>query len=73
MRYNRRWALAWSMGIWIYSLLVWIWVGVNYYVFPRYQFEAISIYVPIPQNLLADVMFPVSFLSFVIWAYLRQT
>lgn len=72
MRYNRRWALSLSLGLSIYSFIVWLWVGINYYVYPRYQFEGISAYIPIPQDLLADVAFPVSFLSFVLWYYLKQ-
>ena len=72
MQYNRRWAVSIFMGLWVYCLLVWGWVGVNYYVYPRYQFLGISVWIPIPQNILADVTFPVSFLSFVIWYYLRQ-
>lgn len=72
MRYNKRWAVSFFLGLWMYSLIVWGWIGLNYYVYPKYQFEAISIYIPIPQNLLADAMFPVSFLSFVIWHYLRN-
>jgi hypothetical protein len=27
---------------------------------------------PIPQNLVADIAFPVSFICFVVWLYLRK-
>jgi hypothetical protein len=72
MRYNRRLAKHFFMALWIYSLIVWGWIGVNYYVYPRYQLESISIYVPIPQDILADIAFPVSFISLVVWLYLRE-
>ncbi len=59
-------------GIWIYSLITWAYIVADMFVFPQYQTLGISKYVPIPQNILADVAFPVSFLSFVYWEYLKK-
>ncbi len=54
-------------------MLLWGWIGVNYYIFPQYQFGPLSVYVPIPQNLLAVGAFPTSLVCFVAWSYLRKT
>lgn len=59
-------------GLWIYALLLWGWIALNYYLLPVYQYSPLSIYVPIPQNLIADMAFPASFLLFVLWRYLRK-
>jgi len=70
---NRRNNLLLSIfkGIWIYSLLLWLYTVASTFVFPQYQYDQISIYIHIPQNLISDVSFPVSFLAFVVWEYLR--
>ena len=44
-----------------------------FFVYPADQYDQLSIYVPIPQNLLAILAFPVSFVSFIIWEYLKKT
>lgn len=60
------------LGMWLYSLGLWGWIALNYYLLPAYQTGPLSIYIPIPQNLVADVAFPVSFICFVVWNYLRK-
>ncbi|HYB03681.1 MAG TPA: hypothetical protein VED17_04420, partial [Nitrososphaerales archaeon] len=37
----------------------------------QYQYAAISRLIPIPQNLIAVIAFPVSFFAFIGWEYLR--
>ena len=68
----RRLAVSFLLGLWIYCLILWAWVGLNYYLEPSLQFAPLSIYVPIRQNLAADLAFPISFISFVLWSYLRK-
>jgi hypothetical protein len=60
------------LGMWLYSLALWGWIALNYYLLPAYQYGPLSIYVPVPQNLVADLAFPASFVFFVIWNYLRK-
>jgi hypothetical protein len=59
-------------GLWIYTLILWAYIVADMFVFPQYQYSAISRIVPIPQNLIAVVAFPISFLSFVLWEYKRN-
>ena len=59
-------------GLWIYSLILWTYIVADMFVFPQYQYSAISRLVPIPQNLIAVVAFPISFLSFVLWELKRS-
>jgi len=59
-------------GIWIYGLILWVYVAVDAFLFPEYQFLGISAWIPIPQNILADFAFPISFISFVWWEYLKK-
>ncbi|MCL4519339.1 MAG: hypothetical protein M1587_09095 [Thaumarchaeota archaeon] len=59
-------------GIWIYSLIVWVYVVFDMFRFPAYQYLGISMWIPIPENVIADVAFPVSFLCFVAWEYLKR-
>ena len=68
---RRKKASALALGVWIYSLILWVYVVIDSFLFPPYQYLAISMYVPIPQNVIADVAFPLSFVCFVYWAYLR--
>jgi hypothetical protein len=69
---NRKLAIPLLKGIWIYSLLLWGYIVADMFVFPQYQFSSISRLIPIPQNLIADVAFPISFLAFVLWEYLKK-
>ncbi len=70
----KRLAAAFFEGLWIYSLILWAWIAVNYYIYPEFQTGPLTLYLPVPQNLVATIAFPVSFVSFVIWRYLgRQT
>ena len=64
-------ALSLLKGLWIDLLIMWLDIVADMFVFPQYQFGPISIYVPIPQDLIAVVAFPASFLAFVAWEYLR--
>jgi hypothetical protein len=59
------------LGLWVYLLIIWVYIVVDSFLFPQYQYMSISIYVPIRQNMLADAAFPLSFVFFVVWAYLR--
>ena len=69
---QRKFRTALFQGVWIYSLILWAYVVIDSFLFPPYQYLAISNYVPIKQNILADIAFPVSFISFVLWVYYRQ-
>ncbi|MGH2639095.1 MAG: hypothetical protein ACRDF4_07435 [Rhabdochlamydiaceae bacterium] len=60
-------------GIWIYTLILWAYIVLDMFLFPAYQYLGISKFIPIPENLLADVAFPMSFLSFVAWDYLKKS
>ncbi|MDG6994434.1 MAG: hypothetical protein JRN52_00810 [Nitrososphaerota archaeon] len=59
-------------GIWIYALIIWAYIVLDTFLFPEYQFLGISKWIPIPQNIVADLAFPVSFLAFVLWDYQRK-
>ena len=69
---QKKFRTAFFLGVWIYSLILWVYVVLDSFLFPPYQYLAISNYVPIKQNILADIAFPVSFISFVLWAYYRE-
>ena len=69
---RRELVLATLQGLWIYLLVMWAYIVADKWLFPEYQFMAISVYVPLPQNLLADVAFPMSFVCFVLWKYLGK-
>jgi len=64
--------LSFLKGVWIYCLILWGYIVADMFVFPEYQTLGISKYIPIPQNLIADLAFPISFLSFVAWEYRRK-
>jgi hypothetical protein len=64
--------LALLQGLWIYLLVLWGYIVIDTFVFPQYQFLGISEYIPIPQNVLADLAFPLSFVCFVLWRYLER-
>jgi hypothetical protein len=68
---RRLFALSLFKGLWIYSLLVWLYTIASTFLFPQYQYDQISIYIQVPQNLIADVSLPFSFVCFVAWEYLR--
>ena len=69
---RRKRVSALLLGTWIYSLIAWAYIVVDSFLFPPYQYLAISKYVPIQENILADVAFPLSFVCFVLWQYLRE-
>jgi hypothetical protein len=69
---NKKLVLSSLKGVWIYTLMLWIYIVADMFAFPEYQYSAISRFIPIPQNLIAVVAFPVSFLAFVAWEYLRN-
>jgi hypothetical protein len=68
----RKFRVALLLGIWIYSLVLWAYIVVDSFLFPAYQYLNLSWYVPIHENVLADLAFPVSFISFVLWVYMRE-
>jgi hypothetical protein len=59
-------------GIWVYSLLLWVYIVVSVLLRPEWQYFELSVYVPIRENILAVVAFAVSFVSFVGWQYLER-
>jgi hypothetical protein len=69
---GNRLASSLFLGAWIYSLILWGWIGLNALLYPKYQTAHLSIYIPIPQNLIADIALPFSFICFVLWEYLRK-
>lgn len=71
-RNDRLFKISLLKGIWIYTLILWAYVVLDTFLFPIYQFQGISKWIPIPQNILADLAFPVSFVSFVMWEYLKR-
>jgi hypothetical protein len=68
----RRFARSFFLGVWVYSLILWGWIGLNFYIDPKLQTGPLSLYIRIPQNLIAVIAFPVSFIAFVLWSYLRR-
>jgi hypothetical protein len=71
MRPERRiLALALTEGLWMYCLILWAYIVIDSFLFPPYQYMSISVYVPLQQNILADIAFPLSFVCFVLWKYL---
>lgn len=69
---TKKFVVALLLGIWIYALILWGYIVVDSFLFPPYQYLAISKYIPIKQNIAADLCFPISFVSFVCWEYLRR-
>lgn len=69
---TRRKQVAFLLGAWIYTLILWVYVVADSFLFPPYQYLAISKYIPIPQNAIADLAFPISFVCFVLWAYMKE-
>jgi hypothetical protein len=68
----RQLGVPFAKGVWIYCLILWAYIVGDMFVFPQYQFSGISRLIPIPQNLIADLAFPLSFVAFVAWEYLRH-
>ena len=66
-------AAAVFKGLWVYSLLAWVYVVASVLdpVTTAYQTFPLSIYVPIPTNLVGVSAFVISWVSFVLWEYLR--
>ncbi|MCL4406846.1 MAG: hypothetical protein M1573_02440 [Candidatus Parvarchaeota archaeon] len=55
-------------GLFIYLLLIWVYIGIENLLYPAAVANTnLSVYVPIPQNLLAVVSFVLSFVFFVLW------
>ncbi len=55
-------------GLFIYLLLIWVYIGIENLLYPAAVANTnLSVYVPIPQNLLAVVSFILSFVFFVLW------
>ena len=69
---RRKFLSALFLGAWIYGLILWAYIVIDSFIFPPYQYLPISQYVPIKQNILADIAFPFSFVAFVLWAYYRE-
>jgi len=68
---NKKLIAPFLKGIWIYTLILWVYIVADMFAFPQYQYGAISRLIPIPQNLIAIIAFPVSFLAFVGWEYFK--
>ena len=69
---QRKFRSALLLGVWIYSLILWVYIVADSWLFPPYQYMSISNYIPIRQNIIADIAFPLSFVCFVFWVYLRD-
>ena len=69
---GKKLSLSLLKGSWIYFLILWVYIVADMFVFPQYQFGSISLYVQIPQDLIATIAFPASFITFVAWEYLRS-
>lgn len=55
-------------ALFIYFLLIWVYIGIENLLYPAAVANTnLSVYVPIPQNLLAVVSFILSFVFFVLW------
>ena len=68
----KKFAVSFFLGLWIYSFVLWLYIVAALFRFPPSQFEPLSMYVPIRSDLLAVIAFPISFVSFVLWDYLRR-
>lgn len=68
----RKKVTALLLGSWIYSLILWGYIVADSWLFPPYQYLPISNYIPVKQNIIADLAFPFSFICFVLWTYLRD-
>jgi hypothetical protein len=68
---NRRFQLALLKGVWIFSILAWLYTSVAVNLYPKISFEAFSPYVPIPTDVVALSSFIIAFAAFVLWEYLR--
>lgn len=64
--------LAFLKALWIWGLLTWLYVVADIHIFPEAQFWNLSVYVPIPTNLVGIVAFIVSFVAFVLWTWLND-
>ncbi|MCL5009616.1 MAG: hypothetical protein M1433_01380 [Candidatus Parvarchaeota archaeon] len=63
-----------SEAIWVYTLIIWVYIAIENLFYPNAVLsEALSVYVPIKQNLLAVTSFFVSFVFFILWKYLKAT
>jgi hypothetical protein len=71
-RQSRALTLAILKGAWIYLLILWAYIVIDMFLFPEYQYLGISRYIPIPENLLADIAFPISLVCFIGWEYMRK-
>ena len=67
----KKFVISLLKGLWIYCLILWAYIVADMFVFPQFQFGPITIYVRIPQDLIATIAFPVSFITFIAWEYLR--
>ena len=69
---RKKFILPFLKGVWIYTLILWVYIVADMFVFPQYQYDAISRFIPIPQNLIGVIAFPLSFLAFIAWEYIRN-
>jgi hypothetical protein len=71
---SRKLATSALMGLWIYSILLWAYVVadnlINHF---AHQYSPLSVYVPVPEDLVAVTAFVTSFVAFVAWEYLRSS
>jgi hypothetical protein len=60
-------------GVWIYSLILWLYIVVDNLIYNfAHQYDPLSNYVPIPEDLLALLAFAASFLCYLGWDYLGR-
>ncbi|MCL5016864.1 MAG: hypothetical protein M1441_01850 [Candidatus Parvarchaeota archaeon] len=55
-------------ALWIYLIFIWVYIGIENLLYPAAVANTnLSVYVPIPQNLLAVASFALSFVFFILW------
>jgi hypothetical protein len=60
-------------AVWLYSLIMWVYIAIENLLYPiAVLTQPLSVYIPIKQNLLAVTAFFVSFVSFLLWRYLKS-
>ncbi len=60
-------------ALWLYFLLIWVYIAVENLIFPNQVATTnLAVYFPVPQNLLVIVAFAASFVSFLLWRYIKE-
>ena len=71
---QKRILIVLSESLWLYFLLIWLYIAVENLIYPvRVATTNLAEYFPVPQNLLVLAAFAASFVSFIIWRYLKES